>query len=224
MSSTGVVAPPQLSQPLTENEACFPTPTGSSSVRRQLSTFVSNALPKPIHIPNYVWCALFTALGGFIFGFDTGSIGPITIMPKFQSQFADPDTGVISPTVQGLIVSSILLTASLASLASGPLSDRISRTRTIAVGAIVFAAGSAIACSSNTLAQLFIGRALAGVGEGLFISAVTVYAIEIAPASSRGRLGSVVQLLITIGIASGNCCFTHATCALPSRSLMTSRL
>ncbi|KAK7689845.1 hypothetical protein QCA50_006484 [Cerrena zonata] len=204
MSSTGI--PSQLPQPLVGNaaqEPCFPTPTGSSGIRRLLSSVVSKALPRPIHIPNYVWCALFTAIGGFIFGFDTGSIGPITIMPKFQAQFADKNTGVISPTVQGLIVSSILLTASLASLASGPLSDRISRTRTIAVGAIVFAVGSAIACSANTLAQLFVGRALAGAGEGLFISAVTVYAIEIAPASSRGRLGSVVQLLITIGIASG---------------------
>lgn len=143
-------------------------------------------------------------------------------MPKFQAQFADQKTGTISPTVQGLIVSSILLTASLASLASGPLSDRISRTRTIAVGAIVFAAGSTIACAAGTLAQLFVGRALAGVGEGLFISAVTVYAIEIAPASSRGRLGSVVQLLITIGIASGDYAIMHALSALQPRFLMTS--
>ncbi|KAI0072032.1 hypothetical protein K474DRAFT_1629677 [Panus rudis PR-1116 ss-1] len=184
-------------------DPCFPAPVPqppSASVRRSLLAYLK---PREVHVPNYVWCTLFTALGGFIFGFDTGSIGPITVMPQFLSQFADNAQGTISPTVQGLLVSCILLTASLASVISGPISDRISRTRTIALGAVVFAAGSAIACSASTLVQMFVGRCLAGVGEGLFMSAVTVYAIEIAPASSRGRLGSVVQLLITIGIASG---------------------
>ncbi|KAF9817493.1 hypothetical protein IEO21_03344 [Rhodonia placenta] len=153
------------------------------------------------HVPNYIWSALFTALGGFVFGFDTGSIGSITVMSQFQEQFSK--TGHLSSTVQGLIVSTILITAAIASLVSGPLSDRISRTRTIALGAIVFAAGSVISCSAHALAQLLVGRCVAGVGEGLFLSAITVYAIEIAPASARGRLGSVVQLLVTTGIAAG---------------------
>ncbi|KAJ3522728.1 hypothetical protein NM688_g8835 [Phlebia brevispora] len=122
-------------------------------------------------------------------------------MSQFRNHFFGSSD--IDPTVQGLIVSSILLTASLASLVSGPLSNRISRTRTIALGAITFSAGSAIACSSGALAQLFVGRCIAGVGEGLFLSAITVYTVEIAPSSARGRLGTVVQLLITIGIASG---------------------
>lgn len=163
------------------------------------------------HVPNYIWSALFTALGGFVFGFDTGSIGSITVMSQFQEQFSK--TGHLSSTVQGLIVSTILITAAIASLVSGPLSDRISRTRTIALGAIVFAAGSVISCSAHALAQLLVGRCVAGVGEGLFLSAITVYAIEIAPASARGRLGSVVQLLVTTGIAAGM--WKASTLALP---------
>ncbi|KAH9835803.1 general substrate transporter [Rhodofomes roseus] len=161
----------------------------------------SARLPKAPRIPNFVWCAIFTAIGGFVFGFDTGSIGSITTMPQFVSRFSK--SGVLSATIQGLIVSIILITASMASLVSGPLSDRISRTRTISLGAIIFAGGSAISCASRTLAMLFVGRCLAGIGEGLFLSAVTVYAVEIAPASARGRLGSMVQLLCTMGIASG---------------------
>jgi len=124
-------------------------------------------------------------------------------MSEFQKKFANDETGRISPTIQGLFVSSILITASLSSIVSGPLSDRISRTRTVSLGGFVFAAGSAIACSAQSLAQLFVGRSIAGLGEGLFLSAITVYAVEIAPASIRGRLGSVIQLLITIGIATG---------------------
>lgn len=80
----------------------------------------------------------------------------------------------------------------------------------MALGAITFAAGSAIVCACGPLAQLFVGRCIAGVGEGLFMSAITVYAIEIAPASSRGRLGSVLQLGVTLGIALGMQIFTSS--------------
>ncbi len=185
----------------------IPQPPISSLLRRlpfltRGSQRARDSVSTSVHVPNYVWCTVFTAVGGFLFGFDTGSIGPVTVMPQFQRHFFKTG-GNIDPTTQGLIVSSILLTASLASLFSGPLSNRISRTRTMALGAIVFAIGSAVACASGPLAQLFLGRCIAGAGEGLFLSAITVYTIEIAPASSRGRLGSVVQLLITMGIASG---------------------
>ena len=156
-------------------------------------------------VPNYVWCAMLMSVGGLVWGFDTGSIGPISIMPQFAQQFSSIGVG-LSPTVQGLIISSILLTASIASVVSGPIADRISRTRTTTLGAAVFAAGSAITCSANTsLVQIFVGRCIAGVGEGLFMSALTVYTIEIAPASRRGQLTTIIQLMITIGIASGLC-------------------
>lgn len=205
------------------SETCFPTPPSSTLPRicnpfRIEGNVGINSILNRFKVPNYVWCAFFTGIGGFLFGFDTGSIGPITIMPDFQERFSNRHTGVISPTVQGLIVSSILITASLASVVSGPLSDRISRTRTIALGAITFSVGSAIACAAYTLPQIFVGRCIAGVGEGLFLSVVTVYAVEIAPASSRGRLGSVVQLLITIGIATGLCLLN--TCELNTRYLL----
>lgn len=189
--------------------ACFPLPqvstVAASSPGRTLLQHVHSLNSRSIapwgKVPTYVWCAIFTAIGGFCFGFDTGSIGPITVMSQFQSHFFKSHE--IDPTVQGLIVSSILLTASLASLLSGPLSNKISRTRSISLGALVFATGSVIACSAGALPQLFVGRCLAGVGEGLFLSAITVYTVEIAPSSARGRLGTVIQVFITSGIASG---------------------
>ena len=120
-------------------------------------------------------------------------------MSQFKADF-DP----ISPTLQGLIVSSILIPASIFSLVAGPLSNKISRTYTIAIGGAVFAVGSAIAASSSTLPQFFVGRCLAGVGEGLFLSTITVYTCEIVPAAVRGRLSCTTQLFVTFGIASGS--------------------
>ena len=196
----------------TDATACFPlsqVSAGSANspgrtLLQRIRSFNSWVFAPWSKVPNYVWCTIFTAIGGFCFGFDTGSIGPITVMSQFQHHFFKGQE--IDPTVQGLIVSSILLTASLSSLFSGPLSNKISRTRSIALGAVVFAAGSAVACSAGALPQLFVGRCIAGVGEGLFLSAIIVYTVEIAPSSSRGRLGTVIQLFVTSGIATGTYC------------------
>ncbi|KAJ6450311.1 general substrate transporter, partial [Mycena vitilis] len=148
--------------------------------------------------PAYVWPTLFTAFGGFLWGYDTGSIGPIIVMPQFEDQF-----GSISPTVQGLLVSCMIATAALSAVFSGALSDRISRTYTISLGAFVYSVGCAVACSAHALPQLFVGRSIAGFGEGIFISSITVYVMEISPANQRGRAMTTVQLFNTVGVASG---------------------
>lgn len=119
-----------------------------------------------------------------------------------MSQFEDKFNS-ISAILQGLIVSTILLTASLSSIAAGPLSDRISRTRTFALGGLVFGLGSILSSAAANLPMLLVGRCVTGLGEGLFMSTITVYVLEIAPASLRGRLSCLTQLFVTIGVASG---------------------
>ncbi|KAJ7098624.1 general substrate transporter [Mycena belliarum] len=180
--------------------------------RIQLQVSSSSAAPlvralkaKRSPVPAYVWPALFTSLGGFLWGFDTGRRVPIDIflMPQFERQF-----GAISATVQGLLVSCIIATAALSSMGSGALSDRISRTYTISLGAFVYSVGCAIACSARALPQLFVGRCIAGFGEGVFISSITVYIMEISPASKRGRTMTTTQLFNTLGVAAGACYFT----------------
>ncbi|KAK7053974.1 MFS sugar [Favolaschia claudopus] len=173
--------------------------------RPQLQFQVSASSSAPLvrafkrsRIPGYVWPTLFTAFGGFLWGYDTGSIGPIIVMPQFESQF-----GPLSATLQGLLVSSMIATAAFAAVFSGSLSDRISRTYTISLGALVYSVGCAIACSAMALPQLFIGRCIAGLGEGIFISNITIYVMEISPTSKRGRTMTTVQLFNTLGVAGG---------------------
>ena len=108
-----------------------------------------------------------------------------------------------SATLQGLIVSSILITGATASLFAGPLADRISRIYTFTVGGLIFALGSALSASASTIGQMIAGRLIAGIGEGLFLSSIIVYQCEIAPSVIRGTLACTLQLLITIGVASG---------------------
>ncbi|KAJ7785292.1 general substrate transporter [Mycena maculata] len=183
-----------------------------STTRSSTAPIVRALALSRLGIPTYVWPTLFTALGGWLWGYDTGSIGPIIVMPQFEEQF-----GAISPTIQGLLVSSIIATAAVSSFGSGALSDRISRTYTIALGAFVFSVGCAISCSAKALPQLFIGRCITGFGQGLnyslltdlvpriglYISSIIVYVCEISPASKRGRAMTTVQLFNTLGVAAG---------------------
>jgi MFS family permease len=56
---------------------------------------------------------------------------------------------------------------------------------------------------SPKLGALITGRVIAGIGEGLFLGTLVVYICEIAPARRRGPLASLIQFLVTIGLATG---------------------
>ena len=88
---------------------------------------------------------------------------------------------------------------------AGPLADKFSRTRTASLGGAVFCVGSILAAAASNLAMLFVGRCIAGVGEGLFLSSAMVYLLEIAPTNLRGRLSCTQQLFVTLGLAAGKC-------------------
>jgi MFS family permease len=90
-------------------------------------------------------------------------------MPSFIESF-----GELSPSVHGLVISSILLTGTFTSLFGGAISDSIGRTRTIAIGSLIFAVGTALETGAVTLVMFIIARCLAGLGEGVLLSALIV--------------------------------------------------
>ncbi|KAJ3904979.1 general substrate transporter [Lentinula edodes] len=151
-----------------------------------------------------VWLAAsFASVGAFMFGFDTGSIGSIIVMTQFtESGF------MLSPTLQGVVVAMILITSTISGVCSGILADKISRIFTMSLGAAIFCAGSVIECVSPDLVCILVGRGVAGVGEGFFLPIIAVYCVEISPATSRGRVTSIIQIAVTVGIAAGFfCCY-----------------
>ncbi|KAK4688298.1 hypothetical protein P7C73_g1817, partial [Tremellales sp. Uapishka_1] len=122
--------------------------------------------------PNLYLAAFFVSASGWLFGFDTGSIGPVTEMEHFYP---------LSAGLQGFVVATILLTALIFSPPAGPLSEKVSRLHAITIGDSIFALGSLICASSQNLGMYLAGRAIAGAGEGLFLSTVGVWLVEAAP-------------------------------------------
>ncbi|KAL8792634.1 MAG: hypothetical protein Q9195_004762 [Heterodermia aff. obscurata] len=119
-------------------------------------------------------------------------------MPAFKSTF-----GPLSSSLEGIIVSSLLISATLVSLFAGAISDTLGRTRSLAIGALLFAMGAAVEAAAVNLGMFITGRCVVGFGEGVFLSTLVVYVAEIAPPRQRGPLCTVVQLFITLGLVLG---------------------
>lgn len=128
----------------------------------------------------------------------SGSIGPVTQMPQFESSI-----GRLSSTQQGVYVACILLSSSASSLASGHVSDHISRKYGILIGSLLSLAGTIISACSPNFASLIVARLITGVGMGQAISVTTVYLVEIAPADVRGVVACSLQLYVVFGIMAG---------------------
>ncbi|KAK6221006.1 hypothetical protein LQW54_001578 [Pestalotiopsis sp. IQ-011] len=160
-------------------------------------------------VPLWLSASIITSLNALVFGMDTGTIGPVTTMDSFIATF-----GSFSPTLHGVIVSSILLPGALAALVAGILADRYGRTRMIAIGSTVFGIGAAIETASPVLPMFIVGRLVKGAGEGIFLSTVYVHVCEISPARQRGLVSAVPQLCVTTGLVAGFF-VSYGTSALP---------
>ncbi|KAK8067322.1 MFS sugar transporter [Apiospora hydei] len=114
--------------------------------------------------PGYMLACMVCSFGGFLFGIDTGIIGPVTVMDDFKNYVGDP-----SPTIHGLIVSSILIPAAISSFFAGKVADALGRSHGIAIGSFVFGVGAALEAASVHIGMFVAGRVIEGIGEGLYL-------------------------------------------------------
>lgn len=119
--------------------------------------------------PGYVLASILCSIGGFLFGVDTGSIGPVTVMGDFAKYVGNP-----SPTIHGIIVSSILIPAAISSFFAGKVADALGRPRGIAIGSFIFAVGAALEGASVHIGMFIVGRVVEGIGEGLYLGTLVV--------------------------------------------------
>ncbi len=134
----------------------------------------------------------FGALGGLLFGYDTGVISGAILFIK-----EDFD---LSPFMEGAIVSSLLLGAMLGAGLAGPLSDRLGRRKLIIAAGVIFAAGAILAAAAPSVGVLLAARFLLGIAVGCAALVVPLYLSEIAPTEIRGAISSLNQLMIVGGI------------------------
>lgn len=142
----------------------------------------------------YVWIiAVVAALGGLLFGYDWVVIGG-------AREFYEMYFHLVSPSLIGWVNSCALVGCLAGSLAAGSLAERLGRKPVLLVAAVLFAISSALTGWSYSLSAFIAWRIVGGVAIGLASNVSPLYIAEISPADLRGRLVSLNQFAIVIGI------------------------
>ncbi len=137
--------------------------------------------------------SLVTALGGLLFGFDISVISGT--IPFIQKVFN------LNEAMKGWVVSSALIGCILGASYAGRFGDKYGRKKVLLVTAVLFAI-TAIGCGlANSLPSFIFYRIVGGVGVGGASVLAPMYIAEVSPANVRGRMVSINQLTIVIGIS-----------------------
>lgn len=141
-----------------------------------------------------VWlCAAISALGGLLFGYDWVVIGGAK--PFYEASF-----GLTDPAQQAWAVSCALIGCLFGAMASGQVSDKFGRKPALIVAAIIFCASAIGTALAYDFTSFVIWRIVGGVAIGMASGLSPLYIAEIAPAASRGRLVTLNQMAIVVGI------------------------
>ena len=143
----------------------------------------------------YIWLyfvAIVASLGGLLSGYDTGVISGALLFIN--------ETWILPDTLQGFLVSSVLIGAVLGAATNGVLADMFGRKKIIMATAVIFIAGSIMCAFAPNVYVLIISRIFVGFAVGIVNFVVPLYLSEISPKQLRGTLVSLYQWAITAGI------------------------
>jgi MFS family permease len=158
---------------------------------------VPNGVLTPLSGARLLGVACTVALGGFLVGFDATVISGA--VPFIRGYFnLEGSSGGLQ---LGWAVSSLGWGAMAGNLAAGLLNDRFGRRTVLLLAAALFLVSSLTAAFATTFAVFVAARICGGLGVGTAILTAPMYIAEIAPARRRGRLVSLNQLMIVIGIS-----------------------
>jgi len=144
-----------------------------------------------------MWLAAATAaIGGFLYGYDTGIIAGALL--SITVDFALPHA------MQEIVAAAILFGATLGGLGAGFVSDRFGRRHTIIAIAALFTLGAIAASLAPDAILLALARVVLGIAVGAASQSIPAYVAELAPAEHRGRLVVAFSVAIGLGILTAS--------------------
>lgn len=160
--------------------------------------------PEALPIVNrmLILVAFNSAIGGFLFGYDTSSISAALL------QIRSPSTSVQCPGLtdhwldnfaQECITSFTVLGAFFSALCAGHVNDLIGRRQVLLLSGFTFAIGALLMGVASNLPVMLMARVIAGVGVGLCSHTMPCYVSECCPASIRGTMLTICNVMIVVG-------------------------
>ena len=143
----------------------------------------------------YLWLyviAIIASLGGLLSGYDTGVISGALLFIQ--------ETWHIDVSIQGMIVSAVLIGAVIGAATNGILADIFGRKKIILATAVIFVLGSILCAFAPNPIVLIASRIFVGFAVGIVNFVVPLYLSEVSPKHLRGTLVSLYQWAITAGI------------------------
>ncbi|CCH61072.1 hypothetical protein TBLA_0D05810 [Henningerozyma blattae CBS 6284] len=167
-------------------------------LKRPLSTYIT-----------VCFNCILIGFGGFMMGWDIGTIGGFIAQPDFKRRFGSTTKEgehYLSKVRTGLLVSIFNIGCAIGSVTLGRLGDIYGRRLGLIMATTIFVVGVVIEIASiDKWYQYFIGRIIAGVGMGVIAILSPMLISEVSPKEVRGGMVSCFQMMITLGIFLGDC-------------------
>ncbi|KAG2235895.1 hypothetical protein INT48_008198 [Thamnidium elegans] len=141
-----------------------------------------------------------SCIGGFLFGYDIGVISGVLAMPTFPEYFGIVGDASEVARIKGDVVSILQAGCCVGALLINFFADRYGRKWSIVLSSIIFLFGSILQVVATNMGMMMSGRFFGGAGIGACSMLVPMYIAEISPRKLRGRLGTLWQFLIVLGI------------------------
>ncbi|KAF8240724.1 general substrate transporter [Tricholoma matsutake] len=142
--------------------------------------------------------ALFSSIGAFLFGYDSGIIASVITMERYLARFGN------NPSIRGAVVSTFNGGCFFGAMGGAWANDKFGRKRTIQIGSVIALWGCAMQAGASNVATLLVGRIIGGLAIGVLSMTVPLYNTEVAPPKIRGFLVGLTQQMIGIGFIVAN--------------------
>jgi MFS transporter, SP family, sugar:H+ symporter len=168
------------------------TPSGLTSVASQNAASLATVHGTSRSSAYVIMLSCVAAIGGFLFGFDSGVInGSVDALAK---AFGTNAAGT------GFAVASVLLGCAAGAFGAGRLADSLGRRPTMLFNAVLFLASAVATGAADSAGFFIVARIASGIAIGAASVLAPMYIAEVAPARIRGRLASLQQLAIVSGL------------------------